>query len=158
MRKARPNRVTRSYTQRIDAPPVTVIPLLCPTREAEWLHGWDPVVVYSESGVAEPDCVFLTRAHGHDAVWIITRHEPARGLVEMLKVTPEITVCKLTIEVRAEGEGSAVTVTYSHTSLGPRGDAFVAAFDEPTYVAFMEDWERRMNHFLRHGVALREER
>ena len=37
MNIARPNRVTRSYTQRLIAAPAAVFPLLCPVREADWI-------------------------------------------------------------------------------------------------------------------------
>lgn len=60
MRIEKPNRVTRTYTQHIQAAPDAVFPLLCPVREAERIPGWDPVAVFSESGFAEVDCVFRT--------------------------------------------------------------------------------------------------
>jgi hypothetical protein len=150
-----PNRVTHTYTQRLVAPPAAVFPLLCPVREADWIDGWNPLQVLSHSGLAEPDCVFVTDAEPFDAVWFITRHEPERGFVEMIKVTPDVTACKLTIRVRAAGAGSEADVTYSHTSLGPQGDLFVASFTAEYYVQFMREWEERMNHYLTHGTALR---
>ena len=150
-----PNRVTHTYTQHLVAPPARVFPLLCPVREADWIDGWQPVLVLSQSGVAEPDCVFISDAEPHDAVWFVTRHEPARGYLEMIKITPAVTACKLTILVRAAGDGSVADVTYSHTSLGPLGDTFLATFTAEYYVQFMRDWEGRMNHYLTHGCAMR---
>ena len=41
----------------VDAPPEVVFPLLCPVREYEWLEDWTCEMVFSESGVAEEDCV-----------------------------------------------------------------------------------------------------
>jgi hypothetical protein len=137
MRITKPNRVTRTYTQRLVAGPSKVFPLLCPVREADWLDGWDPLVVLSQSGAAEPDCVFLTKAGPSEAIWYITKHEPGHGLVEMIKITPAVTACKLTIQLR------------------PVGDAFVAAFTEEHYRQFMRDWEARINHYLSHGSILR---
>lgn len=154
MNIVKPNRVTRTYTQRLVAEPARVLPLLCPVREAEWIDGWDPLVVVSQSGVAERDCVFVTAAEPDDAIWYITRHEPEAGLVEMLKITPAVTACRLTIQVDAVASGSEAKITYSHTSLGAAGDAFVASFTEGYYGQFMKDWEARMNHYLRHGSAL----
>jgi hypothetical protein len=148
-----PHRVTRCYTQRLLADPATVFPLLCPVREADWIEGWDPRQVISHSGVAEPDCVFVTAADPHDAVWYVTRHE-APTFVEMLKITPQLTACRLTIELRAAPGGCEADVTYTHTSLGPAGDVFVDAFTPAHYEAFMHDWEARLNHFLQHGMAL----
>jgi hypothetical protein len=150
-----PNRVSHTYRQRLVAAPSKVFPLLCPVREADWIDGWHPVLVLSNSGVAEPDCVFVTDAKVHDAIWYITRHDPTRYLVEMIKITPLVTACKLTIRVRPMRPGSEAEITYMHTSLGPEGDAFVSSFTAEYYVQFMREWESRMNHYLKHGTALR---
>ena len=149
MKIVEPNRATRTYTQRLIAEPATVFPLLCPVREADWIEGWDPRVVISRSGVAERDCVFTTPGEPADAIWYITRHEPAAGFVEMVKITPNVTACRLSIRLRAVPDGSEAVVTYAHTSLGPDGDAFVASFTEDFYRKFMQDWESRLNHYLR---------
>lgn len=149
-----PQRAVRTYTQRLVAEPAAVFPLLCPVREADWLEGWDPLSVLSHSGVAEPDCVFITPAEPNDAIWYVTRHEPANAFVEMLKITPRLTACRLTIQLHPAGSGCDAHITYSHTSLGPDGDAFVQAFTETYYEQFMQDWESRMNHYLVHGQAL----
>lgn len=146
-----PVRATRRYTQQLHAAPAQVFPLLCPVREAEWIEGWDPTLVVSASGVAEPDAVFTTAADPVDAVWFITRHEPEAGFVEMLKITPGLTACKLSIQLRAVGGGCEADVCYQHTSLGPRGDAFVAGFTEDFFCGFMQDWEARLNRFLGKG-------
>ncbi len=155
MRIAEPVRVTRRYTQRLAGEPSAVFPLLCPVREADWIEDWDPTLVISRSGVAEPDCVFVTPATPIDAVWYITRHEPESGFVEMLKITPGVTACRLIIQVRPAAGGSEAEVCYSHTSLSPEGDAFVAAFTEAYYDDFMRTWEAQLNHYLAHGCALK---
>lgn len=152
-----PKRATRTYTQQLTGDTATVFPLLCPVREADWIVGWDPLQVITSSGLVEPDCVFVTPG-APQAVWYVTRHEPERGLVEMLKVTPDVTACRLRIEVRDHPPGCAAKVTYSHTSLGPRGDEFVDSFTEEYYTAFMQDWEERLNHYLAHGRALSDKR
>jgi len=155
MKITKPTRATRSYTQHLVAEPSVVFPLLCPVREADWIEGWDPISVATHSGVAEPDCVFVTAATPNDALWYITRHEPDSGFVEMLKITPLVTACKLTIQLRSIPAGSEALIAYTHTSLGPEGDAFVASFTEDYYRQFMEDWEARINHYLVYGSALR---
>lgn len=154
MKIVTPNRAVRSYTQRLRGAPEAVFPLLCPVREADWIQGWDPVLVVSTSGVAEADCVFTTKSAPADTIWYITRHEPHHGLVEMLKITPSVTACRLTILVTGVAGGSEAVVTYAHTSLGPEGDKFVASFTEEYYRGFMQDWEARLNHFLEHGSAM----
>ena len=153
MKIIEPNRVTRTYTQRLVGEPGAVFPLLCPVREADWIEGWNPPLVISASGLAEPDCIFTTSAQPIDAIWYITRHEPAAGFVEMLKITPQVTACRLSIQLRPIAGGCEADITYSHTSLGAQGDEFVASFTEEFYRKFMQDWESRVNHYLRHGTA-----
>lgn len=150
----RPIRATRTYTQKLVAPPERVFPLLCPVREADWIHDWDPLTVWSVSGVAETDCVFVTPGTPHPAIWYVTRHEPERGFVEMLKIVPEMTACRLSIQLAATPTGCDATVTYSHTSLGPQGDAFVADFTDAFYEKFMREWETQINHYLVTGKPL----
>lgn len=155
MKIVKPIRAVHTYTQRLVAQPDAVFPLLCPVREAEWIEGWEPRLVASESGVAERDCVFVTPAQPADAIWYITRHEPESGFVEMVKITPNVTACRLSIQLRAVEGGSEADITYAHTSLGPEGDAYIASFTADFYRRFMQDWESRLNHFLREGSALR---
>ncbi len=154
MKIVKPKRVSRTYTQHLEGSPEAVFPLLCPVRETEWIHGWDPPLVVTASGVAEPDCVFTTPADPVDAVWYITRQEPADGFIEMIKITPGVTACRMTIRLREMPVGSEADITYTHTSLGPQGDAFIEAFTEEQYRGFMRDWEARLNHFLLHGFSL----
>ncbi|MEO8195446.1 MAG: hypothetical protein ABI689_01860 [Thermoanaerobaculia bacterium] len=160
MKIAPPRRASHAYVQHLVAGPAEVFPLLCPVREADWLDGWDPVEVWSRSGIAEVDCVFTTPASGgalEDAIWYITRHEPGNGFVEMLKITPAVTACRLTIQLRAIDSGCEAEITYTHTSLGPAGDHFVAGFTAEFYLRFMREWETRMNHYLATGELLRGE-
>lgn len=157
MNITKPNRVTRTYTQKLIAEPSIVFPLLCPVREVDWIEGWNPELVISQSGVAELDCVFVTAASSTNAIWYITKHEPSDCFVEMIKITPGVTACKLSIQVQPVKSESEAIVTYTHTSLGREGDSFVDLFTEERYTDLMRDWEARLNHYLSHGTMLHSE-
>jgi hypothetical protein len=162
MTSIRSTRITRQYTQRIEAPPARVFPLLCPVREAEWLEGWGEIVemVHSESGLAEEGCVFLTRPPDQvETVWMITRHDATRGVVEFARVTPGLLATRLCILVQAaEGEASTVKVTYHFTPLSEAGVALAReAHSEEAFRSSMAWWEASMNHWLRTGELLRRE-
>jgi hypothetical protein len=157
MNITKPIRATHTYRQRLSAVPAKVFPLLCPVREAEWASGWLPDLVVSSSGVAERDCTFITSDEHGQAIWYITSHEPERWFVEMLKILPGVTACRLEIQLAENGDGSFADVTYSHTSIGPAGDEFVAKFTADYYRKFMEVWENALNHFLKTGNRLEEE-
>ena len=154
MRIAKPNRATHTYRQKLCAPPARVFPLLCPVRETEWADGWLPDLVISSSGVAERDCVFVTADEFGTATWYVTRHEPEKWFVEMLKILPGVTACRLEIQLTRRWRECLADVTYCHTSLGEAGDEFVAGFTADHYQKFMQAWERELNYFLKSGSAL----
>ena len=111
----------------------------------------------SSSGVAERDCVFITADKLGTAFWYITRHEPEKLFVEMLKILPGVTACRLEIQLSENGDECFADITYSHTSIGTAGDEFVARFTADYYQRFMEDWENALNHFLKTGCRLADE-
>ena len=114
----KPNRASHTHRLRLRAAPEKVFPLFCPVRETEWADGWLPDLVISSCGVAERDCVFVTSDKRASAIWYVTRHEPEKFFVEMLKIAPGLTACRLNIQLCEEGAGCTADVTYSHTSLG----------------------------------------
>ena len=154
MNITKPNRATHTYRLRLRAWPEKVFPLFCPVRETEWVDGWLPELVISSSGVAERDCVFTTSDKRGTAVWYITRYEPENWFVEMLKIAPGVTACRLNIQLCKEGARCIADVTYTHTSLGTAGDELVAAFTVEHYQKFMQGWEEALNHFLTTGHLL----
>jgi len=157
MHIAKPNRATHTYRQRLHAPPARVFPLFCPVRETEWAEGWLPELVISSSGVAERDCVFITPDKPGKAIWYVTRHEPTRWFVEILKISPGVTACRLEIQLSENGDGCFADITYSHTSMSAAGDEFVATFTADNYQRFMQEWEKAINHFLKTGRRLTDE-
>jgi hypothetical protein len=150
----KPYRVRHCYTQSINAAPDQVFPLLCPVRELDWVPGWRPDWVISESGVGEPGCVFQTPGEGNTApaTWVVTEHHPESWHVEMIKVIPGHTVMKLEARLEDDGcGGTRATVAYTYTATGPEGEPFVDDRTGEWYERFMRGWEAAMNHYLATG-------
>jgi len=155
MNIVKPHRVTRSFTQKLNAPPDQVFPLLCPVRESEWVNGWHPRLVASDSGLAELDCVFVTAAGPQEAIWMITRYEPTKHL-EIIKVIPGIVVGKIVIHLATASGGSKAAISYTFTALGPDGDRVVNEFTQSHFDEFMLTWETELNHYLATGERLQQ--
>ena len=149
MEVRKPVRVERRYVQTLGAPPEAVFPLLCPVREKEWVDGWDPGVVYSESGFAENDCVFLTGESGAESVWVVTYYDREQFRIEMVKVTPGTTAGRIRIALERDGEnGSKAHISYMYTALGEGGEAFIKGYTEEFFEEFMTYWESSLNEYL----------
>ena len=122
MRVEKPCRVSRSFTQHLCAPAGDVFPLLCPVRETEWVNDWRPKKVISESGVAEPGCIFVTPGIPEDALWLMTVHDPIEHRLEIIKIIPGVVIGTITVEFSSDGDSaSTADITYAYTALSDHG-------------------------------------
>ncbi|MFH1841617.1 MAG: hypothetical protein ABIF77_00280 [bacterium] len=110
----------------LPADPETLFPLLCPTRECDWIPGWTCELLYTESGYVENGCVFRTSVDNYSGpgIWVITRHEPPR-LLELVRFMPQV-VMQLKIELTANRDGTTRSDwTLTFTGLDAEGSALI---------------------------------
>jgi hypothetical protein len=82
MRKTKvdkPNRVSYVYKQTINGTKEEIMPLYCPVKELDWCENWNPKAVFSNSGLVEKDCIFITSDGETDIVWIVTDYDIEKG-------------------------------------------------------------------------------
>lgn len=155
MKIEKAHRVSYTYEQTINGTINEIMPLYCPVRELEWCENWNPKVVYSNSGVVEKDCIFVTTHGDVDVVWVVTEYDIAKGYVKMFYHVPQVLVTKLEIQVTAISENTSKAVLiYSKTSLGETGDTILDKFTRKEYEIMMDSWEKAMNHYLKTGEKL----
>ena len=155
MRVEQPHRVSRSYTQQLGAGPDRVFELLCPVRETEWVNDWRPKVVFTESGLAEPGCVFITPSVPEDALWLMTEYDRGRHRLQIVKMIPGVVVGTIDIDLKAAGSDACeADITYAYTALSDHGDRALEEFTEAHFESFMKTWERELNHYLETGSKL----
>ena len=149
MKISSPERISHSYTQALNAPAEKIFPLLCPVMESKWVNGWDPVDVFTHSGHAERDCIFV---NPDKSVWIITRYQPENHLVEFIKFVPDTVVGRIEIQLNEKKSNLCLAdITYSYTTIGAKGKDFLNNFSGEYFVSFMQTWEAELNHFLKTG-------
>ncbi|MFO7445666.1 MAG: hypothetical protein R6W90_04830 [Ignavibacteriaceae bacterium] len=141
-------KVRRVYTQKIFSSPEKVFPLLCPVREADWVDGWDPEVVFTNSGVAEQGCIFITSADGINSTWYINRYEPENYFVEMIKFTPGLLITKLEIQLKGNANYTDAEIAYTFYAVSEKGERELDKFTPDYYKNFMKEWEDQMNFYL----------
>lgn len=147
-----PTRLIRTFRQHIRAVPQDVFPLLCPDREKEWLPGWDARMLYSASGVAEPQAVFTTLgSDGSPVIWAIVEHRPPRRS-RFVRWHPDEMVVELEIDVSSDATGLAlVDVRYTYTAISDAGAQRIAQMTEAQWQEQMQRWESAMNAWFEHG-------
>jgi Polyketide cyclase / dehydrase and lipid transport len=146
--------LTRADTFTVPAAPERVFPLLCPVLEHQWIPGWRCELLHSVSGVAEEDCVFRTDfPDAGPMVWVVSRYEPP-ARIEFTNFAADAHVQRLKIALRAEGDGTRLEWTNRWLAVGPRGDAWIAAWSPAEHAKKMDNLRRLLTHYLATGRML----
>jgi hypothetical protein len=130
-RDRRAGRRVFRYRRVFHASPEAVFPLLCPTREYDWIPGWACELVFTETGYAEEDCVFRTNDGNPfgSGTWVMTRLVPDEAL-DIVKVSPE-TVLEMKITLTRNPDGTTTGEwTLILTGLTEAGDRRIAGMPE----------------------------
>lgn len=140
--------------QELCASPEKVFPLLCPKREYDWIAPWSCEMVFSNSGYAELDCVFVTNFPGDGKeTWIVDRYEPNR-LIQFVRYS-ESRAIRYCIEL-IDNRNGTTTATWTQTmvSLNNDGNSYINSTSEKEYENEIKTLERMLNYYLKTGRRL----
>ena len=149
-------RLVQQCEVQISAPAEKVFPLLCPVREYDWIETWDCDLIYSQSGVAENNCVFRTIREGEgEMTWVVSRYEPNRA-IEFIIFRKDDGVLRLDLELNGgPGNTTVLRVTSTMTGLNMRGNAFIEHIPDDFIRGRWEVLGRELNHYLASGEMLK---
>jgi hypothetical protein len=138
-----------SITIDLEAAPAVVLPLFGPIREAEWAHGWNPVILYPPDRQPQAGSVFTTEGKNTDVVWVLTRFDEQALEVQYVQVLPKVWAGQILIRLKGSGPGQTqATVIYKRTALSPEADQGVEAFAHH-FPEQREHWQSAINQRLR---------
>lgn len=138
-----------SRTITVPHPLHPVFTCFCPIAELDWAPGWNCVMIYSASGVAEKDCVFTTHHPGLPTmVWVCTIYD-ADQEIEYVRVTPEHFVTSVNIKTTAVGDQTSCVIKYTHTALSAGGAQFLEHHvTEQAFESDIDDWPAQISAYL----------
>jgi len=156
MTKFNAERVVKSYTMQLCAPPAEVFPLLCPVREYEWIEPWSCDMVFPASGAAENNAVFTTNFESQAGaeVWVVCRYEKNRAIA-FIRVTPGLKVNRLDISLAAAGSGTRSVWTHTYTGLNEAGNQWIRSLTDRAFGQEKAAVEKMLNHYLATGAMLK---
>lgn len=139
---------------RLNATPEEVFPLLCPVREYNWIPHWKCEMVWSDSGVAEDDCVFRTwfPGRGGKETWVVCRYEFGET-IEFVRFNSSLTV---RYRIRLTEEEGATRAHWSQlqTGLDEMGNSIIENTTPEAYASRMKSLESMLDHYLSTGEML----
>lgn len=156
MNKFNSLRSKMTFRQINSGTPAKVFPLLCPVKEADWIDGWEYVMIYSQSGVAEKGCVFTTPGPGNKiTTWYITEHDAENFRIEFVRMAPGEMVVKIVIQLTDNKDGTTVSdISYEYTALSEEANSRISNELDTVFRNSMLYWEKAMNHYLQTGTKL----
>lgn len=151
-----PKRFVREHRYHLVAPREEVFPLLCPVREYDWIHGWVCEMVYSDSGVAENNCIFKTEfPHGlGEGTWVVSKHDKEDFRIEFVIVYPGMAVEKLDVRLEARDNGSTIHWHRTYTGLSADGNRILEQLTGELLDMMMRWTNDSLNHYLSTGQML----
>ena len=156
MKDFKSQRSVQTGIMSLSAPPRRVFPLLCPTREYDWIPVWQCRMIYSDTGYAEDNGIFYTdfREDRGPEWWVVTRYEPCRA-IEFIRLAPGIRITRLDIHLAGDGpEHTIATWTQTMTALSPEGNSYIDRYDDSSYSQEIKTIEDMLNHYLQTGRML----
>lgn len=148
-RKIRESKMILNYE------PEQIFPLLCPVIEYKWFPNWNCTVVYSETGIAEKNAIFLTEDGNHNLiVWTVITYEPP-FLIEFSVVNGLRTVERFQIKLNAlEKNRTELIWTVMNTAFSKESIREVSQLTNEEFALFIEERQREMDYYLRNGKMI----
>jgi len=122
-------RKTQKFHHTWKAKKSDVFKLLCPTKEADWIPGWNAdntSIIYSKSGYAEDREVFKTSPENvtGEGVWIITKFNPTSEIALIKLMEDLIQYIKITLVDNNDGTITGIWES-THTALNERVNTII---------------------------------
>ena len=142
-------RFERRYETIVPENPGFIFPLLCPVQEYLWLNGWKTTMLYSETGFAEQDGMFIQNS-GFPLYkrinWYIINYEPDKNITFLIVVN-RIGSIKFVIDlIPVIDTQTKISWTYLITSHGKFGSFFLKK--EFSQDKFNKDVEERLKDLV----------
>ena len=137
--------VAHTGTLHVHATPEHAFQLFTAPGEKLWVDGWDPEVLSGGDG-REKGAVFITRADGNKAYWIVVDYDAEALHARYARIAPDTRAGTVEVFVGSDGAGGAeVEVTYELTALTDEGDRQLARFGPTAYARMLAEWERMIS-------------
>lgn len=158
MSKFTAERKVFTNTGQIRAAATRVFPLLCPTREYQWIETWECDLIYSTSGFAEKNCIFTTNFDGLTQFWSASRFCPEKGIIEFTIFIENLAIMLLQVSVVDTDDcRSEITWTRTFTGLNKKGNLFLKTLQDDDFQLRSNRLNKQLDHFLFCGEMLKAE-
>ncbi|HMM21998.1 MAG TPA: hypothetical protein PKA10_14865 [Selenomonadales bacterium] len=130
-----------------------VFKAFCPIAEKEWVPNWDCTLLYSQTGIAEKNCIFTTKSDNMpEMVWVCSIYEPGNE-VEYVRIITGYFVTVINIKTTQVNEYTECIVQYTHTALSAGGAHYILNnFSEEQFLRQIDQWKDEIPGYLKTSI------
>jgi hypothetical protein len=141
--------------QHLSATPDKVFPLLCPTREYDWIETWKCRMIRSKSGFAELDCLFATDfPNDGEDLWVVSVYRPNEE-IQFVRFNGRRTI-RYNIALIDNGDGTTEAEWKQVlTGINEAGNRLVESVTDEAYKQRIAALEQMLNYHLTTGKMLK---
>ncbi|MFX1461535.1 MAG: hypothetical protein ACFFBF_00630 [Promethearchaeota archaeon] len=139
------------FTGTVGTTPDKIFPLLCPAREADWIPGWNPDLIYTSSGYAEEKCVFRTKksSSAGEGLWIFTGFK-LNEYIEFVKFTKDILIhSRINLTPNEDGTSTLTSKTIA-TAISEKGNEEIEKISDNSHNTIIH----LMDYYLKNGKMI----
>ncbi|MDW7674815.1 MAG: hypothetical protein SCK28_09785 [Bacillota bacterium] len=156
MKNFNSKRTVKKYTQKLNAPPDKVFPLLCPTMEYKWIQPWKCQMIFSQSDYAEDNCIFKTDFPQdiEPETWIVSQYE-LNKTIQFIRFNSSIVIRHNIFLVDNKNCTTEAIIEQTITGLNEKGNKYVDDFTDEAYFEEVFMLEKMLNYYLETGEMLK---
>jgi len=150
-------RISQSATISVNTSVAEAYPLFTPAGELKWVPGWNPCFLFPEGPDIAQGMVFQTPGRYPEEsfyTWLVSTYHPESYFTEYVVWSAERT---WTISVGCtpiDSLTTRATITYTFTSLTPRGTELNRKALDAIFAQDLADWEEAVHHYLATGKCI----
>ncbi|MGM0418924.1 MAG: hypothetical protein ACQEQS_09395 [Thermodesulfobacteriota bacterium] len=137
------------HTEEVHGTCEEVFPLFCPVKSFEWIADWSAQMIYSESGYAEPGCVFKTYdPYEGEETWIISEYIfPSE--IKFVRMNSLRTIIHSIFFYEKSKNRTIIEFCQEITGLNSQGNEFTADLEKSEFVEMTEVLACLLNNYLK---------
>lgn len=141
-------RVALEYQASINSRPERIFPLLCPVREYDWIPQWQCTMIYSQSGFAEPGCVFQTDfGDGYGVeTWVVSHYQPDQKISFVR--TGKIRTTRYEVTLSSRDGATSILWRQEITGLTKEGGEAIESYTDEEFKKIMVPLNKMLADYL----------
>ncbi len=147
-------RFTYDHVMDLHSVPEVIFPLLCPILEYKWLKGWECTMVYSDSGIAENNCIFYKSPAPplyEKLIFQVIDYQPPKA-IEFLIFINNTGSIRFRISLKQDGENrTQASWNYTITGHSKEGNKQLKEYRENIIETQVGNIEKDLAYWLGHN-------